>query len=45
MEIETQIMIAGNLGYVSIQQGEALLDKTAEVGRMLNGLIASTRAA
>ncbi|MGB8732614.1 MAG: four helix bundle protein [Candidatus Sulfotelmatobacter sp.] len=45
VEIETQIMIAGNLGYLSLQQGKALLDKTAEVGRMLNGLIASTRAA
>ncbi len=45
VEIETQIMIAGNLGYLSIHQSRALLDKTAEVGRMLNGLIASTRAA
>jgi four helix bundle protein len=38
MEVETQITIAQRLGYVEKQQETALLDATAEVGRLLNGL-------
>jgi four helix bundle protein len=45
VEIETQLMIACNLEYLSAKQSHDLLDKTAEVGRIMNGLIASIRAA
>jgi four helix bundle protein len=41
MEVETQILIARGLGYLEQNQSEALLNTTAEVGRMLNGLLAS----
>ncbi|MBZ5679931.1 MAG: four helix bundle protein [Acidobacteriia bacterium] len=44
VEIETQLMIAHNLGYLSAKEGSALLGKAAELGRILNGLIASTRS-
>jgi four helix bundle protein len=45
VEIETQLMIAQNLVYLSPQQTKPLLDKTAELGRVLNGLIASIKSA
>jgi four helix bundle protein len=45
VEIETQVIIAGSLGYLDSDKGKALLARTAEIGRMLNGLIASTRVA
>jgi four helix bundle protein len=38
MEVETQITIAERLGYIEKQQETTLLDATAEVGRLLNGL-------
>jgi len=38
-ELDTQLVIAQNLGYIS--QPEPLLNQLAEVGRMLNGLLAS----
>jgi four helix bundle protein len=38
MEVETQIMIAQNLNYFDIDKMNLLLDKTAEVGRLINGL-------
>lgn len=38
-EVDTQLVIAQNLGYIS--QPEPLLNQLAEVGRMLNGLLAS----
>jgi four helix bundle protein len=41
MEIETQIMIARDLGYLERNESENLLAATAEVGRILNGLLAS----
>src|SRR5713226_7277171 len=44
VEIETQLMIAQNLGYLSAEQSGALLSKAAELGRVLNGLIASTKS-
>jgi four helix bundle protein len=44
-EIETQLTIAQNLGYLSAKQSETLLSEAAEVGRILNGLIASTKSA
>lgn len=45
VEIETQIEIATNLGYLSCVQSAALLRSTAELGRVLNGLIASIKTA
>jgi four helix bundle protein len=45
VEIETQLLIAQNLGYLSTKQAQLLLTPTAELGRILNGLIASVRRA
>jgi four helix bundle protein len=41
MELETQILIAQDLGYLEQRKSEELLAVTAEVGRILNGLLAS----
>lgn len=41
MEVETQILIARNLGYLDQNQSDSLLADAAEVGRILNGLLAS----
>jgi four helix bundle protein len=41
MEVETQIQIAENLGYLKKEQTNPLLQSCAEVGRILNGLLAS----
>ncbi len=41
MEVETQILVAQDLGYLEQNQSESLLRATAEVGRILNGLLAS----
>ena len=41
MELETQLLIGQNLGYLQQDQISALLDMTGEVGRLLNGLINS----
>lgn len=38
MEAETQIQIAANLDYVDQNVADGLFQKTAEIGRMLNGL-------
>ena len=43
-EVETQIMLAADLGYLCSKDADTLLLKTAELGRILNGLIASTRS-
>ncbi len=40
-EVETQIMIAERLHYVTSADAEPLLAKVQEVGRILNGLIGS----
>jgi len=45
VEIETQLIIAQNPNYLSMQQGQFLLAKAAELGKILNGLIASTKPA
>ncbi|MDY6953753.1 MAG: four helix bundle protein [Thermodesulfobacteriota bacterium] len=37
-ELETHVLIAERLGYVDEGHRTALLDKTGEVGRMINGL-------
>jgi four helix bundle protein len=41
MEVETQILIARELGYLEHDQSENLLSVAAEVGRILNGLLNS----
>jgi four helix bundle protein len=43
VEIETQILIAQDLGYLSATKTRLLLQQAAELGRVLNGLIASIR--
>jgi four helix bundle protein len=40
-EVETQIIIATNLHYIAPDRSVALSDRITEVGRILNGLIAS----
>ena len=39
LELETQLQIACNLGYLESQKMDDLKVKTAEIGKMLNGLI------
>lgn len=41
MEVETQLQIGQNLGYSQPAQTNELLKACAEVGRILNGLLAS----
>ena len=41
MEVETQLQIAENLSYLPKEQTAAPMQSCAEVGRILNGLIAS----
>jgi four helix bundle protein len=41
LELETQVLIAQNLRYLSQAQAEMLLAQCSEVGRILNGLIGS----
>lgn len=41
MEVETQLQIAENLGYLQKEQTAIVLQSCAEVGRILNGLLAS----
>ncbi len=38
-ELETQIVIAGELGYLKTRQVDELKARTMEVGKMINGLI------
>ena len=44
MELETQIQIAGRLGFIGKSDVDSLLHSSAEVGRMLNALGRSLRA-
>jgi four helix bundle protein len=41
MEIETQLLISERLNYVESERSRDLLKRTAEVGRILNGLLNS----
>ncbi len=41
LETETQVLLAGKLNYISPEQQDRLLRNAAEVGRVLNGLLAS----
>ncbi|MFB3921622.1 MAG: four helix bundle protein [Terriglobia bacterium] len=43
MELETHILVAGRLDYVSREQVDRILGMTGEVGRMLAGLIRSLK--
>jgi four helix bundle protein len=45
VEVETQLMIAQNLSYFTPEHGKQLLDKAAELGKILNGLIGAVRPA
>ena len=42
-EVETQLTIARNIGYISVDLYESLLDDLTEIERQLNGLIHSLR--
>ncbi len=44
LEVETQALIANELGYLDADQTRSLLSRTAEVGRVLNGLVNSLSA-
>jgi len=41
LELETQILIAQELGYLGTAEGHELLEHAAETGRVLNGLLGS----
>ncbi len=43
VEIETQIIIAEKLRYLQPDACHSILERTAELGRILNGLIASIK--
>jgi four helix bundle protein len=45
VEVETQPMIAQKLDYFTPEHGKDLLDKAAELGKILNGLIGAVRPA
>jgi len=42
-EVETQIIIAQNLGYLSKEETEQAIEMISEVGRLLHGLITSIK--
>lgn len=39
LELQTQIMIGRELGFLPVAEGEKLTDLASEVGRLLNGLV------
>ncbi|HEU5329859.1 MAG TPA: four helix bundle protein, partial [Thermomicrobiales bacterium] len=43
-EVETHVLIAQRLEYLTVAHSEQLLDQAAEVGRVLLGLLRSLRA-
>ncbi len=43
VEVETQIIIAEKLKYLEQEACRSLLERTAELGRILNGLLASIK--
>jgi four helix bundle protein len=45
VEIETQLLISQSLGYLPAKSTQVLLIAAAELGRILNGLIASIKTA
>ncbi len=44
IELETQVVIAGNLGYLSPEASKLLMDRSGEVSRLLHRLIDSLQA-
>jgi len=42
-EVETQIIIAQNLGYLNAADAERVIEIIAEVGRLLHGLLAAIK--
>lgn len=44
MELETHVEIAARLKYVAAHEVQTILSETAQIGRMLNGLIRSIQA-
>jgi len=42
-EVETQVLLAGRLGYLGQDEVRRLLEQTAEVGRLITGLSNSLR--
>ncbi len=44
MEVETQLTISRLLGYITADAEAALLSKTNEIGRIINGLLSSLAA-
>ncbi len=43
-EVETQIIVSTEVGYMNKTEQSALLDETNEIGKMLHGLINSLRS-
>ena len=43
LEVETQILISRKLGYIVEERCAALLQRSKELGRILNGLINALR--
>lgn len=39
LEVETQLQIAANLGYLQVRDLTTALEATAELGRIINGLL------
>jgi four helix bundle protein len=45
VEVETEIILAQNLEYLTQEQGKRLLAKASELGKILNGLAGAIRPA
>jgi len=43
LEVETQLEVSSNLGYLEKSRFDALFSQAAEAGRILNGLITNVR--
>jgi four helix bundle protein len=44
MEVETQLLIAESLNYLNGDETKLILNKTAEIGRLINGLARSLKS-
>ena len=44
LELETQVTIANNLGYIEAEPADEFLTQSGELGRIINGLISSLSA-
>jgi four helix bundle protein len=45
VEVETELILAQNLEYLSAEQGKKMLGKASELGKILNGLAGAIRPA